>query len=326
MNTILFLLFACGEKEEDTGIDVDDTGVEDTDTEDTSDTEDTEDTEDTSDTEDTEDTHTDPEELAYIGTYTDSWGGEQTIAADTWTSGSLLFHISQFSNNDGFIIAQNDSEARSQYCSDWTLYTQEDCEAAGETWTDLADKWSRFDIASDADGGLHYCQITYDAETEEDAMAVSADANDLAAGCNGFGWSEIRIKFAYTGTYDDNWGGSHTINAFKWDSGSLLFHVSQYSNDEGWLIAQNDSKKRSQYCSDWMLATEEDCTGAGETWTDLADKWSRFDIASDADGGLHYCQIAFGADTEEDALAVSADANDLATGCNGFGWTQFITE
>ena len=31
-------------------------------------------------------------------------------------------------------------------------------------------------------------------------------------------------------------------------------------------------------------------------------------------------------ETEEDALAISADASDLATGCNGFGWTQFITE
>ena len=106
-----------------------------------------------------------------------------------------------------------------------------------ETWTDLADKWSRFDIASDADGGLYYCQIAYAAETEEDAMAVSADANDLAAGCNGFGWSEIRVKFAYTGTYDDTWGGSHTINAFKWDQGSLLFHVSNTATMRaGWSL------------------------------------------------------------------------------------------
>lgn len=180
MNTLLFALFACGEKEEDTGFDAEDTAVEDTDTEGT------EDTEDTSDTEDTE-----QDELAYIGTYTDAFGGEQVLTADTWTSGSFIFHISQYSNDEGFVIAQNDSEARSQYCSDWTLYTQEDCEAAGETWTDLADKWSRFDIASDADGGLHYCQIAFGADTEEDAMAVSADASDLAAGCNGFGWTQF---------------------------------------------------------------------------------------------------------------------------------------
>ena len=167
MNTLLFALFACGEKEEDTGVNTDDTAVEETETE--------------------------QDELAYIGTYTDAFGGEQIIAADTWTSGSFLFHISQYSNDEGFVIAQNDSEARSQYCDDWSLeaYTQEDCETGGGTWIDLADKWSRFDIFSDADGGLHYCQIAFDADTEEDALAVSADASDLAAGCNGFGWSQL---------------------------------------------------------------------------------------------------------------------------------------
>ena len=65
----------------------------------------------------------------------------------------------------------------------------------------------------------------------------------------------------------------------------------------------------------------------GETWTDLADKWSRFDIASDADGGLYYCQIVPGADTEADALAGFLPMQmTLAAGCNGFGWTQFVTE
>ena len=135
----------------------------------------------------------------------------------------------------------------------------------------------------------------------------------------------MRVKFNYTGTYDDNYGGSHTISAFKWDSGSLLFHVSQYSNDESWLIAQNDSEKRSQYCSDWTLYTQEECETGGESWTDLADKWSRFDIA-ETDDGLFYCQTSYNAETEDDALAATADATDLTTGCGGFGWTQFITE
>ena len=188
----------------------------------------------------------------YIGTYTDAFGGEQIIADESWTSGSFLFHVSQYNNDESWLIAQNDSELRSQYCSDWNYYTQEDCEAAGSTWFDLADKWSRFDIA-DSDGSLYYCQSAYDAETEDDALAASADASDIGAGCNGFGWSEIREKFKYTGTYEDTFGGSHTISAFKWNSGSLLFHVSQYSNEESWLIAQNDSENRSQYCSDWTL-------------------------------------------------------------------------
>ena len=187
------LLVGCGDKDTEEPVD---TGVtDDTAVEDTGDTEDTEDTDDTSDTEDTE-----VDEFAYLGTYTDNFGGEQIIAADTWTSGSFLFHISQYSNDEGYVIAQNDSELKSQYCSDWNLYTQEDCEAAGETWTDLADKWSRFDIASDADGGLHYCQIAFGADTEADALAVSADATDLATGCNGFSWTQF-ITEQFTTNY-----------------------------------------------------------------------------------------------------------------------------
>ena len=63
MNTLLFVLFACGEKEEDTGFDAEDTAVEDTDTEDTEDTEDTV-------TEDTEDTETEQDERLHWNTLT----------------------------------------------------------------------------------------------------------------------------------------------------------------------------------------------------------------------------------------------------------------
>jgi hypothetical protein len=318
MNTMLFALgiLACSEKETDTSEETtEDTGEETT--EDTGE----ETTEDTGETE--------IDVFTHIGTYTDAFGGEQIITEETWTSGSLVFHVSQFNNDENWLIAQNDSEFRSQYCSDWTLYTQEECEGAGETWTDLADKWSRFDIATPADGGMYYCQTAYDAETEDDALAASADATDLAAGCNGFSWSEMREKFNHTGTYEDTYGGSHTISAFTWDSGSLLFHVSQYSNDESWLIAQNDSEKRSQYCSDWTLNTQEECETAEATWTDLADKWSRFDIVDttdEADGGLFYCQTVFSAEIEDDVLVVFVDVTDMISGCGGFGWIQFITE
>ena len=121
MNTILFLLFACGDKEEDTGFDVEDTDVEDTDTGDTSDTEET----------DTEDTNNnDPLEI--IGSYHDNWGGSHTIDEASWSDVyGGIFHISQFDNDSDWLIAQNDAE--NSY---------------------IPDLWSKFEWTTGENGGL----------------------------------------------------------------------------------------------------------------------------------------------------------------------------
>ena len=269
MNTILFFLFACGDKEEDTGFDVEDTNVEDTDTEDT-------DTENT-DTDDTEDTSIE-NPLEIIGSYSDIWGGSHTIDEASWTDGyGGIFHISQFDNDSDWLIAQND---------------------AANSWN--PELWSKFEWTTDANGGLFYCQSAYDAATEEDAMAAAADASDLATGCGGFGWSEFRADLDLTGDYTDSWGGAHSINAFAWTSGSSVYHISQSDNEANWAVAQND---------------------AANSWN--PELWSKFEWTTDANGGWFYCQSAYDAATEEDAMAAAADASDLATGCGGFGWSEF---
>ena len=165
MNMLLLTFFACGDKTEDTG--AIGTDVEDTDTEETEETEETEDTENTDDTEDT----APPETLDLIGTYTDSWGGTQTVTDDTWSTGSgSLYHISQFDNDAGSIVAQNDS---------------------GNSYN--PDLFSKFEWTMDNDG-LYYCQSAYNAATEEDAMNAAADATDLTTGCGGFGWSSLTAE------------------------------------------------------------------------------------------------------------------------------------
>ena len=51
--------------------------------------------------------------------------------------------------------------------------------------------------------------------------------------------------------------------------------------------------------------------------------WSRFDWTMDEAGEMYYCQIAYDAATEADALAaVDADATDLDAGCSDFSWTM----
>lgn len=271
MNTLLFALFACGEKTEDTA--VTDTGVEDTDTE----------TEET-DTEDTEieetDTEVESDTPAIIGTYSDAWGGSQTINEDTWADGyGAIFHISQYDNNGGFLIAQND--------------------AANEYNPEL---WSKFQWTT-TDDALYYCQSIYDAATEEDAMGANADASDLVTGCGGFGWTELRTELDLTGDFIDNYGTPHSINAFSWMMDTSIFHILEYSNEEDWAIAQNDS-----------------------AYSYNPDLYSKFEWMTDSTGAIFYCQSDFDAETAEEAMTAAADKADLETGCDGWPWSQLTAQ
>ncbi|MCB9759746.1 MAG: hypothetical protein H6739_07875 [Alphaproteobacteria bacterium] len=108
---------------------------------------------------------------------------------------------------------------------------------------------------------------------------------------------------AIAGSYTDTWDTAHTITNTSWDQGYALFAISQYDNDAMHAIAQNDA--------------------SNEYFPGL---WSRFDWAWDGTD-LYYCQTAYEAETEQDALDTArADAGDLAAGCGGFGWTQLIAD
>ena len=128
------------------------------------------------------------------------------------------------------------------------------------------DLWSRFNWAFDADGAFYYCQTAFDATTEKDALAAAdADSADMAGGCGGFSWTELRSSLAIEGTYQDEWGSNHEIDAWGWTSssswGTSSYAVSQYDNDAGWIVAQNDS---------------------GNDYN--PDLWSRFNWTTHADG------------------------------------------
>jgi hypothetical protein len=80
-----------------------------------------------------------------------------------------------FDSENDYIIAQNDS-------------------ANGYN----PDKWSRFDYLFDT-LKLYICQIVYDKDTMQEAIdSTAANRADLAAGCNGFGWTEL-TEIAETG-------------------------------------------------------------------------------------------------------------------------------
>lgn len=106
------------------------------------------------------------------------------------------------------------------------------------------------------------------------------------------------------GSWTDPFGGTHTIDASSWtqDYGygdPLVFHITDYDNAGTWLVAQNDVANSYN-----------------------PELWSRFDWAWDG-AALYYCQTAFAAASEAEALATPApDATDPgASGCGGFPWT-----
>ncbi len=107
--------------------------------------------------------------LEIIGSYTDNYTSDHEVSQTTWVTMGSTFHISQYSNADDYLVAENDAS---------NAYNPS--------------QWSRFDWTTDGAGDLFYCQIVYDAADEDTALAASdADRGDLSSGCNSFAWSQL---------------------------------------------------------------------------------------------------------------------------------------
>jgi hypothetical protein len=220
-----------------------------------------------------------------VGVYQDDFGSSHRVSDEVWVSGDSRFDVVDFSNRERFIVAENDDD--NEY---------------------NPGLFSRFEWTYDGDD-LFYCQSVYDAESEADARSADrADADDLANGCIGFGWSQL-MGIELAGAYDDNFGGSHEISFALWDAGGANFHLLAFSNDDQWAVAQNDCDNTynpglfSRF--DW---TTSDLGAAG---------------AAGAGSALYYCQTGFAEESEGAATDLSpADADDLTTGCSGFAWSE----
>jgi len=162
-------------------------------------------------------------------------------------------------------------------------------------------KFSRFDWTV-VDEVTWFCQTTYDADDADAARAVArADDSDPATGgCGTFAWSRLYEPLPIRGDWVDNWGGSHTVKEWQWTSGESSFAVTAYDTEAGWIVAQNAPDNEYN-----------------------PDLWSRFEWTQ-ADGQLYFCQVAYNAETEADALAAGpADDSDPANGgCSSFAWSE----
>lgn len=220
----------------------------------------------------------DPDPIDILGDWVDEWDTAYTIDDEVWAQGDYTFWLTQWSADAGWAVAQND---------DANAYSP--------------GLWSRFDWVT-VDGAVWYCQTAFDAPTEADALAVPAadSADPAASGCSGFAWTRMYAPLSVRGTYTDGWGSTHDVREWMWTTDDLVFHVVDYSDEDGWAIAQN---------------------GSDNAWN--AGLWSRFEWAR-ANDRLFYCQVAFDAETEATARAAqAADASDPENGgCGGFAWTE----
>jgi hypothetical protein len=103
------------------------------------------------------------------GVYKDNYDTDIRITSDTWYIGTDAFHLAVVDNTIDFAIALND--ATNPYFSGL---------------------WSRFDWTTDANDSLWYCQTSYSAATEQQAIETPrADVQDLSKGCSTYPWSKL---------------------------------------------------------------------------------------------------------------------------------------
>lgn len=239
-------------------------------------------------TEPTEPTEEPVKTLEIIGRYMDDFDTSHVITETEWTSrsshGTTVSHISQYDNEQDFIIAKNDSE---------------------KSWN--PDKWSRFDYIV-KNGDIYYCQTAYDKETEEEALATqAADKTDPeSSGCGGYAWTKLhKDTVEIIGRFNDNWGMSHIISNTAWfqpsSYGDSLFHITQFDSVDNVIIAHND-----------------------ETHPWASNKWSRFDYVIKEGKIYYCQITYDKETEDAALAVTTADRENLTAGCNANPWSELI--
>jgi hypothetical protein len=124
-----------------------------------------------SDTEDVSETDPDPSGIAIAGSWIDNYGYDHVITDSAWESydSSAPVALTQYDNAEAWTVGQNHPD-------DF-----------------FPNQWSRFEWFEETSGQLWYCQIAFDEDSEDAALAVvAADSSDVAmAGCGGSPWSQL---------------------------------------------------------------------------------------------------------------------------------------
>ena len=144
------------------------------------------------------------EAISIEGEWIDEWNSSQVIDSDSWNSNT----ITHYDNDEMWAVAEN----------------------GADSWN--PGFWSKYDWTWNSED-LYYCQSTFAAVTEADALSAnSANATDLDTGCGGFPWSQM----------------DHA-------------HDDQDNHDEMVCYDMNT------HTVNMSLTTESDCQAAGLMWT-----------------------------------------------------------
>ena len=144
------------------------------------------------------------EAISIEGEWMDEWNSSQIIDSDSWNNNT----ITHYDNDEMWAVAEN----------------------GAASWS--PGLWSKYDWTWDS-GELYYCQSTYAAETEADALsAENAIATDLDTGCGGFPWSQMD-------------------------------HAHDDHDDHDEMVCYD----MSTHTVNMSLTTESDCQAAGLMWT-----------------------------------------------------------
>ncbi|MFT7620880.1 MAG: hypothetical protein ACI9WU_000039 [Myxococcota bacterium] len=156
--------------------------------------------------------------LEIAGTWHSSFGGNETISADSWMSPFLTTAMIAWDNDANWAITQNPADA----------------EFAPNTFAKQV--WTQ----PEADGAFWYCTVAFGLASADEAIAdpTAADATDPATtGCGGFGWTRLAPTIEIAGTYlvqgEDVPG---VINSDTLAANALL----AYDNDDNWAIGEMD--------------------------------------------------------------------------------------
>ena len=266
-----------------------------------------------------DDTTGDENALAIAGTYNDTNGYFHEITSTQWamysTQGDAFYRVSAYSNDDTYVIAQNDAS---------------NAENPG--------LWSRFDWVI-WDDDVWICHTATDAESEDAALASdTADAsNPPGGGCHDSAWNHLIATDGEPpsgGSGGDTGGGDTGGNTYgtdddtapleiigTWQDTELVFHE---IDSEYWSIIIN-GELDSLYIIDHYSNSEEYVIAQSFDIVDeSAGLWSRFDWISYNDD-LWYCHTTADAASAEEAEAMEPDeTNPPAEGCGDGPWTQWF--
>jgi len=141
-----------------------------------------------------------------------------------------------------------------------------------------------------------------DVSPAADIADVSPAADIAAAGDVAMDAEGPSLGFELAGTWTNNYAGTEVISDVEWDNGYSVMTVGQYDNEANRVTLQSPAD--DEFSPNLFTLT---------VW-----------VEEDA-GVVYSCTIAFGFETQEEAMAAedTSDAADLLNaGCGGFGWTQ----